>query len=90
MSSTGKTIQDESAARSEMIVETDQEDLIEPASIIDEKAQFEELIVWGHEMVPDDSIDSYTRSINEWIPFAQQVHSYSSTGDQTDSHIVKT
>ncbi len=69
MSSTGNARQEELISRDEM----DEEDPIVPVSLMEESARFEEIVVWGHEMVPDDSTDTYTRSINEWVPFAKRV-----------------
>ncbi|KAI1078206.1 ribonuclease H1 small subunit [Whalleya microplaca] len=42
------------------------------------KAAFEELMIWGHESTGDSSSDPYVRSMEEWIAFAEQIHSYPS------------
>ncbi|KAH9883792.1 ribonuclease H2, subunit C [Xylariomycetidae sp. FL2044] len=40
------------------------------------KAVFDEMIVWGHESAVDSSADPYVRGMEEWISFAEQIHSY--------------
>lgn len=52
----------------------DDEDVIEE-SIMEEKADFEDLMVWGHEASPDEATDPYLRGIQEWIAFAEVVGS---------------
>jgi hypothetical protein len=37
------------------------------------KAQFDDLIVWGHESTADSTTDPYLRSIEEWISYSEQV-----------------
>ena len=34
---------------------------------------FDELIVWGHEVVPDDLENPYVKGVEEWMAFAQAV-----------------
>jgi hypothetical protein len=41
--------------------------------IMKERAEFEELVVWGHESLPDDSADTYVRGMEEWIVFSELV-----------------
>lgn len=50
----------------------DDEDVIEE-SIMEEKADFEDIIVWGHEALPDEATDPYLRGIEEWVAFAEMV-----------------
>ncbi|KAF5661828.1 ribonuclease H2 subunit C [Fusarium heterosporum] len=40
-------------------------------------AEFNEIVVWGHETVADASADPYVRGIEEWLQVADQIHSYS-------------
>ncbi|KAI1502365.1 ribonuclease H2, subunit C [Biscogniauxia marginata] len=47
------------------------------------KAAFDEMTIWGHESSVDASEDPYIRSIEEWITFAEQVHSYPSETDSS-------
>jgi ribonuclease H2 subunit C len=44
-------------------------------NIMEAKATFNEVVIWGHEMVPDDE-DVYVKGMEEWIGFAEAMHSY--------------
>ncbi|KAI3328139.1 ribonuclease H2, subunit C [Ustulina deusta] len=39
------------------------------------KAEFDELMIWGHESTGDSSADPYVRGMEEWISFAEEIHS---------------
>ena len=53
--------------------EVEEEDEEEPdVKIMEEKSTFDEVMVWGHEAVMDET-DPYVRGLEEWIGFAQQV-----------------
>ncbi|KAI1747982.1 ribonuclease H2, subunit C [Xylaria castorea] len=39
------------------------------------KAAFDELMIWGHESTNDSSMDPYVRGMDEWIAFAEEIHS---------------
>ncbi|KAI1158374.1 ribonuclease H2, subunit C [Nemania serpens] len=39
------------------------------------KAAFDELMIWGHESTSDSSVDPYVRGMEEWIAFAEEIHS---------------
>lgn len=41
--------------------------------IMEEQSSFEEIVVWGHEVVPDGMADPYVRGVEDWIGFAEQV-----------------
>jgi ribonuclease H2 subunit C len=41
--------------------------------IMKERAEFDELVVCGHESLPDDSADAYVRGMEEWIVFSEFV-----------------
>ncbi|KAI0456510.1 ribonuclease H2, subunit C [Xylaria acuta] len=43
------------------------------------KAAFDEMMIWGHESTSDSSTDPYVRGMEEWIAFAEEIHS-SGTG----------
>jgi ribonuclease H2 subunit C len=36
-------------------------------------AEFDEMVVWGHETVADASADPYVRSMGEWLQMADRV-----------------
>lgn len=40
------------------------------------QAEFEEVVVWGHEHLADAGGDAYVRGVEEWVGFAERVHSY--------------
>lgn len=45
-------------------------------TILDAKAEFEEMVIWGHETTADASSDPYVRGVEEWVALAEQVHHY--------------
>ncbi|OIW32274.1 ribonuclease H1 small subunit [Coniochaeta ligniaria NRRL 30616] len=53
----------------------DAEDQV-PLGSLETKADFDELVVWGHEAMADAASDPYMR-IGEWTRLAEQIHSYS-------------
>ncbi|EMC92005.1 hypothetical protein BAUCODRAFT_313103 [Baudoinia panamericana UAMH 10762] len=40
--------------------------------LMESKGTFDEVMVWGHELVPDDE-DAYVRGLREWMAFAEAV-----------------
>ena len=53
--------------------ESGDEEVADEIAIDDEKAEFNEIMVWGHESLPDAEDDPYTRGIEEWIQLAEKV-----------------
>lgn len=55
--------------------EGDDEDEDQPAEVkvAEEVASFDEVMVWGHDVLPDESDDPYTKGVAEWIAFAEAV-----------------
>jgi Ribonuclease H2 non-catalytic subunit (Ylr154p-like) len=45
----------------------------EHIKVMEEHASFDEIVVWGHEALPDASADPYVKSMEEWVEFAGQV-----------------
>ena len=41
--------------------------------IIEEQSEFDHIMLWGHETLPDEVADPYVRGIEEWIALAEQV-----------------
>lgn len=41
--------------------------------VMEQKAVFDEIMVWGHEAVPD-AVDVYVKGVEEWIGFAEAVN----------------
>jgi len=44
--------------------------------VMEEMSEFEDMMVWGHESLPNDEQDPYVRGMEEWIQFSQQVCSF--------------
>ena len=51
--------------------EMEGENLAMEVGVMVEQARFDDLIVWGHEVIPDEKDDPYIRAIDEWIPLAE-------------------
>lgn len=49
-----------------------QGDLVELGTM-DVKAEFDEMVIWGHESSADAASDPYVRSIEEWLAAAELV-----------------
>ncbi|KAI0173295.1 ribonuclease H1 small subunit [Hypoxylon sp. FL1284] len=62
----------------EVIEIQDEEDGQPAEGVMQEKAVFDEFMVWGHESLADSKEDPYLRGMEEWISFAEQIHSYPS------------
>ncbi|XDG09903.1 hypothetical protein ABKA04_009518 [Annulohypoxylon sp. FPYF3050] len=58
-------------------IEDDSDDQLETGAMKG-KATFDELMVWNHESLANSSEDPYLRGMEEWISFAEQIHSYPS------------
>lgn len=56
----------------------------EDVKVLKETASFDRINIWGHEMVPGDCEDPYTKGIQEWMTFAQAV------GDRQTFHMLRT
>jgi len=56
--------------------EEGEEEKEEETKILEEQANFEELVVWGHEMIVDGvgGGDPYVRGVEEWIQWAGVVN----------------
>lgn len=52
--------------------EEQDEEIIEVGSM-EQNAQFGEVMVWGHEVLPDNAGDPYVKGMEEWMAFAEQV-----------------
>lgn len=59
-------------------LEDAEEDVDEPGVpedviMLDEVAEFDNFIVWGHEAVPDERDTPLIRGVSEWLKFAEAV-----------------
>ena len=52
--------------------EEDEDMQSEEVKVLEEQATFDEVMVWGHEVVVEEA-DPYVRGVEEWIGFAGQV-----------------
>lgn len=52
--------------------------------IMEEQSEFDHIMLWGHEALPDEIADPYVRGIEEWISLAEQVCLPSLGGVQSD------
>lgn len=55
--------------------------------MLEQQAEFDEMIIWGHEAPPDGAEDVYVRGVEEWVAFAEAVGVQSSNileGDRAD------
>lgn len=50
----------------------DEEEEEREVKVMEEQSTFDEIMVWGHETMMDES-DPYVRGLEEWIGFAEQV-----------------
>ncbi|OQO09437.1 hypothetical protein B0A48_04836 [Cryoendolithus antarcticus] len=48
--------------------------------VMDRKASFEEVVVWGHDALPEGG-DEFVKGLGEWMGFAEAIHTY----DDVDS-----
>ncbi|KAI9797436.1 MAG: hypothetical protein M1833_005476 [Piccolia ochrophora] len=55
----------------------DEDGVPKDVRILEERASFNEIVVWSHEAPPDQRSDPYLKGVNEWCAFAEQMHSYS-------------
>ncbi|KAF1985036.1 hypothetical protein K402DRAFT_422334 [Aulographum hederae CBS 113979] len=46
--------------------------------VAEEVSKFDEIVVWNHEFLPDMMEDPFAKGMQEWIGFAQAMHSYGS------------
>ncbi|KAH7350080.1 ribonuclease H1/H2 small subunit [Plectosphaerella cucumerina] len=44
------------------------------------RAEFDEVVVWGHEAMADAASDPYVRSVEEWLQVSALIHAYPSPG----------
>ena len=50
----------------------EEEDEVEEVKVMEQKAVFDEMVVWGHEVLPEDG-DEYVKGVEEWIALAEAV-----------------
>lgn len=50
------------------------------------QAEFDEMVVWGHEAAVNAQDDPYIRGINEWLHVSERIHSYTEDGSSTTAN----
>jgi ribonuclease H2 subunit C len=56
------------------MVEDDQDSEDTPkVKVMEEQSEFDDIMIWGHEALPEDTADPYVRGMEEWIAFAKEV-----------------
>jgi len=53
--------------------------------IMEEQSEFDHIMLWGHEALPDEVADPYVRGIEEWIALAERVCLPTYEGAQFDN-----
>lgn len=41
--------------------------------VMEEVGDFDQVVVWGHEVAPDENEDPYSKGIGEWLSFSEAV-----------------
>ncbi|KAK3324756.1 ribonuclease H2 non-catalytic subunit-domain-containing protein [Cercophora scortea] len=55
----------------------DDDDADKPeTSSLQVEAEFDDMVIWNHEVAPDVAADPYVRGMEEWLALAGQIHSY--------------
>ncbi|KAJ9639133.1 hypothetical protein H2204_004041 [Knufia peltigerae] len=54
-------------------IEDEEEEPPEPVKILEQVTTFDEVVVWGHDRVPDQD-DAFVKGLEEWISFAEAIH----------------
>jgi ribonuclease H2 subunit C len=76
----------------EVVDLVDDEQSRAPQGVMNVQAEFDEMVVWGHESTADASGDPYVRGMEEWLTLADQVGGLvyaddARTDDWADSHV---
>lgn len=54
------------------VIDVDSEDVI-PLGSLETQAEFDEMVIWGHESIAEASSDPYIRGVDEWVKLSEQV-----------------
>ncbi|KIW60649.1 hypothetical protein PV05_00849 [Exophiala xenobiotica] len=54
-------------------IEEEEEEPPEPVKVLEEVATFGDVIVWGHDRIPNQD-DTFVKGVEEWISFAEAIH----------------
>lgn len=53
-------------------LEAEEEDEL-PLGALETQAEFDEMVIWGHESMADAVSDPYARGVEEWVQLSSQV-----------------
>ncbi|KAK0645496.1 ribonuclease H2, subunit C [Cercophora newfieldiana] len=60
----------------EVVDLVDDEQSRTPQAALNVQAEFDEMVVWGHEATAEATADPYVRGMEEWLTLAEQIHTY--------------
>jgi ribonuclease H2 subunit C len=63
--------------------DAEDEEATEPVKILEAVATFDEVTVWAHDQIPAAD-DIFVKGIEEWIAFAEAIHSTSRTEEPSN------
>jgi ribonuclease H2 subunit C len=75
LQSTERVLERKGGEQGEEGVEGEDEEAEPEIKVMEEIADFEEILVWGHETVVDET-DGYVRGVGEWLSWCDSIHSY--------------
>ncbi len=70
-------------------IEEEEEEPPEPVKVLEEVATFGDVIVWGHDRIPNQD-DTFVKGIEEWISFAEAIHGMPTKTHKPQQTIAKT
>ena len=70
-------------------IEEEEEEPPEPVKTLEELATFDDVIVWGHDHIPNQD-DTFVKGIEEWISFAEAIHGMPTKTYKPQQTIAKT
>ncbi|KAK3061888.1 hypothetical protein LTS18_005233 [Coniosporium uncinatum] len=59
-----------------MGAQEDEEEASLQTRLAEQVSSFDEILVWKHEALPDPVEDPHVKGVEEWISFAEAIHSY--------------
>ena len=61
------------ALEEDMSIEDNGEEEMQEVKVMEQQAEFNRIVVWGHEKVPELGEDEFVRGVEEWIGWAAAV-----------------
>ncbi|PLN79568.1 ribonuclease H2 subunit C [Aspergillus taichungensis] len=56
----------------------------EPVKVLEKKATFQDVMVWGHDLMPPAD-DPFVRGVEEWVRFAEAMHGSTGGNDKSST-----